>query len=495
METNQRRTLAIAGGLALAVCLCLSVIGLAVSGIIVWNVQSPVGQAEETAVQALPETPTEEVDPPATSPVESPEVDPTEDSGPTQEASETEVETPPPSAGLPAEIASQMDEIEAQVIELRGLEPDGEVERDLLTPEQLREHVVNNLLEDYTEEEARNDTRVLAAMGLLDPDFDLYEFYIELYSEQVAGYYDDETQAMYVIQDRGFEGPQRLTYAHEFVHALQDSTYDLDQGLGYNDEDCEGNWDRCAAVQALIEGDASLAELEWFSNFGTPQDAAELQDFYENYESPVYDQAPAFMREDFIFPYLSGQAFVERLHDRRGWGAVDQAYRHLPVSTEQILHPDRYPDDDPTPVELPDLSATLGEGWEEIDRGVRGEWYIRLILAFGRDEAARLEVLEAEAAAEGWDGDTYAVYFNEEAGQTAMVLRTIWESEAEAGQFARAFREYASARFGDPVVEEGERLGWDSAGEHTQLLISGDTTTWILAPDGEIAQAISAEMP
>jgi len=47
---------------------------------------------------------------------------------------------------------------------------------------------------------------------------------------------------------------------------------------------------------------------------------------------------------------------------------VDAAYADVPVSTEQILHPERYPDDRPASVELADFTHLLGDGWEEIDR-------------------------------------------------------------------------------------------------------------------------------
>jgi hypothetical protein len=214
------------------------------------------------------------------------------------------------SAELPAEIASEMDDIQQQVLTTRGLESSGPVDRDLLTPEQLREHVLNNFLKDYTSEEARNDAIFLAQLGFIEPDFDLEEFFIELYSEQVAGYYDDETKKMYVVRGEGFEGPERLTYAHEYVHALQDQNYDFKNGLNFSDEACDAETERCAALQALIEGDASVSELEWFSENGTQEDLLQIQEFYGNYQSPVFDSAPSFMQEDFIFPYTYGQSFV-----------------------------------------------------------------------------------------------------------------------------------------------------------------------------------------
>ena len=38
----------------------------------------------------------------------------------------------------------------------------------------------------------------------MPPDFDLKQWYTDLYSEQIAGYYDDEIKTMFVVQETGF---------------------------------------------------------------------------------------------------------------------------------------------------------------------------------------------------------------------------------------------------------------------------------------------------
>jgi hypothetical protein len=491
MDPSTRRILIILGVAALVLCLCIGVFAVLGGTLFFWPVQV-TGEAPRVTVEEV--FPTLEIDltPEPATPAPTAETSSTgEPASTTEPGTSPELQDPTaPASELPEDVAEQMDAIEQEVIALRGLSPTGELTRALLTPAELREHVIEDFLEDYTAEEARDDALTLASFGLLEPDFDLYEFYIELFSEQVAGFYDDETKAMYVIQDQGFRGPQRLTYAHEYVHALQDLNYDMESGLQYSDEACEEDSERCAAVQALLEGDASFSEIEWFTNHATAQDAAEIQDFYSNYESPVYDRAPAFMREDFIFPYQAGHTFVEYLHNQGEWQSVDQAYENPPVSTEQILHPERYPDDAPIPVDLPELETALGDGWREIDRGVMGEWYTYLILAYGLDASAQLEITQAQEAAEGWGGDRYVVYFNEDTGQTVMVLRSIWESDSEAEEFSTAFQEYAGSRFGTPSSEQGGISTWEDSTGRTELRRDGDTTTWILAPDQETAQQV-----
>ena len=124
-----------------------------------------------------------------------------------------------------------MDKIEREVIEIRGLQPTHEIERALLSSDQLRENVINDFFGDYTAEDAADDHTELVLLGLISEDFDIYQFYIDLYSEQVAGYYDQETKKMFVVSNESFGGVEKMTYAHEYTHVLQDQAYDLENGL------------------------------------------------------------------------------------------------------------------------------------------------------------------------------------------------------------------------------------------------------------------------
>ena len=401
---------------------------------------------------------------------------------------------PDPTAVLEPDVARSMDQIQEAVKEIRGLYAWEDVPRALLTPDELRQRVIDDFLADYAPEDAQQDVIELSALGLIEPGYDFLDFYTELLSEQVAGFYDNEVKEMYVVQGESFAAPERLTFAHEYVHALQDQNYDIENGLQYNDESCEEDTERCAAIQALLEGDASTVELQWFINYATQKDQQEVLEFYDTYSSPIYDSAPDFMKEDFIFPYTYGQAFVEKLLDDGGWEAVNAAYANLPVSTEQILHPEKYPDDTPVSVELPDLLPTLGDGWEELDRNVMGEWYTYLILAKGSDLGFQLEAETAEDAAAGWGGDAYVIYHHQSSGQTALVVDWLWDRDRDADQFAKAFREYADARFGLNGDEQRDWWVWEVSEATSLLYANDDRTTWIYAPDLATAQAIADAM-
>jgi hypothetical protein len=492
MEKSRRNLIIIAVSISV-ICLCVVAIGVGALGFFfpyerltsVLSTSEPVAFVTEVPT-SIPTIPEREIPTPTPLPTSTPGED-TSEPQPTIQATDTSAPEP-----IPPEIAAQMAQIESEVISLRNLQPSGTVTRALLTRSQLREKIETDFFEDYTPEEASEDSIVLAALGLLEPGFDMFNFYQDLLSEQIAGQYDHTTKEMDVVQGVDFGGPERLTYAHEYAHALQDQNFDIENGLNYTDESCEEDSERCAAVQALLEGDASQLELEWFNNFSTNQDLIDIQNFYAEYESPVYDRAPAFLKEDFIFPYTYGQAFVEYLYNLGGWQAINDAYKNVPITTEQIIHPERYPDDKPENIDIPDLTPLLGEDWIEIDRGVMGEWYTFLILAHGLNPEARLADFEAQAASDGWEGDTYAVYFNEQSGSIVLVMHTSWESVNDAGQFYNAFNKHTTARFGAPTDVQTDRIGWDYPGGYTQLSTQNQFTTWILASDSGMAELISS---
>jgi hypothetical protein len=409
--------------------------------------------------------------------------------GPT---SEKPTKTPYPTSALDSQLTNEINLIQTQVIEERGLQPKHPVPVVLLSPAELRTNVVNDFLATYTEEKTTDDVLELSIIGLLDPGFDLRNLYINLLSEQVAGYYDNETAEMFVVQGQGFQGPEHLTYSHEYTHVLQDQNYNIRNGLNYNDDACKVDSERCAAVQALIEGDATLSQTIWYQYYATDQDKQQISAYYNSLKSPVYDGAPAFLKDDFVFPYNQGATFVQDIYNNGGWAAVDAVYLNPPVSTEQILHPNLYPSDKPIPVDLPDLTTALGKGWREVSRNQMGEWYTYLILARGVNANARLDDTTAAAAAAGWGGDEYLVLHNDATNATAFVMKTVWDTTNDAAEFSSSFEKYATTRFGVKDSQQGVTLTWSYSGGYTTLYHSGDMTIWITAPDASIDQTITS---
>lgn len=433
---------------------------------------------------------------PTIAPTDTPVVQPVSTQIPTAQITTTATQeeptkTPYPTSVLDNAMTNEINLIQSQVIDERGLQPSYQVPVVLLSPDELRQNVVNDFLADYTDEESADDVYELTVIGLLEPGFDLRDLYINLLSEQIAGYYDNEMKEMFVVQGQGFEGPEHLTYAHEFTHVLQDQNYDIKNGLNYNDDACEVDTERCAAIQALIEGDATLSEYTWYQYYATTQDQQQVIQYYNSLKSPVYDSAPAFLKDDFVFPYDQGLTFVQTIHDQGGWAAIDAVYKDPPVSTEQILHPELYPSDTPIPVDLPDVASFLGTDWREISRNQMGEWYTYLILARGANPNSQLDDSTAQSAAAGWGGDEYLVLHDDAQNITAFVMKSVWDSTNDASEFSSALQSSLNGRFGVNATQQGDTFIWDSSSGYSTLYLSADTTIWIVAPDATTAQTIS----
>lgn len=388
--------------------------------------------------------------------------------------------------GANDEANAEMDTIEQQVKDIRGWDSTQPVPRNFYSEDQLRDYNLEWFEKDYSEEEARDDVLSLAAFGLMDPDFDLYNFYIDLYSEGILGMYDDDVQELFIISERGLGAVERGTFAHEYQHALQDQNHGF-EALGWTDEAFDADSQKFAALQAMMEGEAMVVETQWENQYFTQ---ADWDDYYNNAyaepDSAVY-RAPEWLQKDFYFPYIQGMAFVQALYDRGGWAEVDDAYTHIPTSTEQILHLDKY-DAGEAAVEVtaPDLVGILGLDWRVIDTNNQGEWYTTLVLEqfINEDDAAN--------AAAGWGGDRYSVAYNDSTQQTVAAWHLVWDTNADTEEFVDAFKDYGDARF-DTIAEVGDgQICWNTDSVSSCLFYSPNATLWVLAPDQATLDTVRA---
>jgi hypothetical protein len=260
--------------------------------------------------------------------------------------------------------------------------------------------------------------------------------------------------------------------AHEYDHALQDQHFDLDS-LEVKDL-TQG--DRTLARLALIEGDATAVMLDWtLQNLG-PDELGELTGAMSPADEQLLDSMPPILRRQLEFPYLDGYLFVSTLRGGRGYGPVNDAFGQLPVSTEQIMHPEKYPTERPVRVTLPDVAAALGDGWVESYVQTMGEMQLGVWVADGEGGSglAGLQLPNAAAAA-GWGGDRMASLDGPD-GTWAVVWQTDWDSPEDADEFAAA----AEAAMADLDSRHAVLRGADIAGglaAPVLLVIASDQAT------------------
>ena len=400
----------------------------------------------------------------------------------------TEADDPgvsPTSVRPPSGQEAELDEITKRTADIRKLELKTEIKDDYLTREQLRARLTADLNEEYPPALAEQDELFLKALGLLPPDADLRKTLLDLYTEQIAGFYDPATDEMYLVSQGGELGAlEELTYAHEVVHALQDQNFDLEKLIDENKE----NDDADLATRALVEGDATVLQYAYL--IANPALLSQIREGLSGAlpDSPLLDAAPPIISQTLLFSYQEGQIFASRLWREAGWAGVNAAYRRLPASTEQILHPEKYDArDEPKPVRIADLAPTLGAGWKKGIENTMGEFQTRVLLAGGDSQNGQT----AETAAAGWGGDRYAMWTS---GQDEVIVwRSVWDSENDASEFVAALRSYDEGRSKAIYSKQGDGATVTTGEWSARILQSGANTTYVIAPNAELANKAAAQ--
>jgi hypothetical protein len=320
--------------------------------------------------------------------------------------------------------------IENQVEAIRELQHTTTVTPVLLDSAGVRDWLTKANAAQTNHVALANESKLFVHVGLLPAGSDLEQMELDLQAGQVVGFYDPESKGLYVLSDSGGVGPvQKITFSHEYTHALQDQVFGLDK-LAIDTPD---QGDRDLARTALVEGDATLEMTLWSTaNLSIADLLAVVGDSGSAAQAAQLAKAPTILRESLLFPYQDGLAFVQNLYDKGGWAAVDQMYASPPDSTAQILHPDLYTKKvKPVAVSVPAVPATMS-GWKLTMQDTLGELQLRIWLE-GQDPSSATTTAAASAVS-AWAGDRVALYEGP-SGAWAVVLRTTWASAAGATAF------------------------------------------------------------
>lgn len=343
------------------------------------------------------------------------------------------------------DLLEQLQEIESDTSSIRELDALEPVELNFPTRDALRIYLEELLTLSLDDETAAQAERFYIAFGFLEPDTDLRLLYLDLYAQQIGGFYDTETKEMNVILTSGEQPGDRLplleqiVYAHEFVHALQDQHFGLEALLAQ--AEAEDNGDRALATLALVEGDATIVMNTFTQQTIRGREFSALLELLVggvragNLTLPP--GTPDIIAQELTWPYFGGEQFIRQLWEEGGWEIVNAAYDNPPISTEQIYHPDRYlAGEGPVVVALGDASAALGTNWALSDTGVFGEFYLRQWLG------AVLDGDTVNIAATGWGGDTYQIYSANDA--LAWRMHLVWDTDTDQTEFLDALQDYTA---------------------------------------------------
>ena len=390
------------------------------------------------------------------------------------------------------------------------------VKRELAGREQVRKFVETHMREDKDTQRLQRSEASMKKFGLLPQDFDLGKFLVDLLEDQVAGYYDPKTKTVYLLDWVAPEA-QRPVLAHELTHALQDQNFDLDKWLKVHDDQHDnpdnldtGDDEEQSARQAVSEGQGMAVMMDYVleptghSLADTPG-AAEI--FKQNTmdhvgDSPIFANAPMYLREMVIFPYTYGLSFHEDLLTRGGAEmAFAGAFKNPPRDTREIMQPDSYLDGQHVePLRLPKLSDLLRKNYVGYDSGSVGEFNVYILLKqYSGPELA-------EKLSTAWRGGVYYLGRKKDAkppkpdaptpmSDLGLLYVSNWATPEDAGYFAKAYSLWLPKKYKSvaPVAEQKGRA-WTTEQGPVSIEVSGNRVLVMEGFDAATAAAVRAKV-
>lgn len=351
-----------------------------------------------------------------------------------------------------------------KVARVRGLPIKRPVPGQVLEREALSKRIRDMVGEETPDDVLLAQGEMLAALELVPPDYDFIKGALELLGGRVAGFYDPKKGVMVLAGDLS-DAEADETLAHELAHALADQSFPLAPHVEYH----PGQGDRSSAAHAFIEGDATstMFDVMLGSAFEMNEDAVRLAFVASTLLSEVGAKTPKAINSSLVAPYVDGFACIQALRRRGDWRAVDEVWRNLPETTEQLLHIDKLLAREPAEiVTLPSLGPLEKDGYKVVDQDVMGEQGLRILL---EDIGSRNTAKEGAA---GWGGDKALVAQRMVQGkrQIAVAYRLRMDTVIDAGEVATLFEKKYGAK-----CRERKALGpvgWEIKGRDV-LLVSG----------------------
>lgn len=393
-------------------------------------------------------------------------------------------------------LEQQLDEIEAAVSAFRGLYALEETPVRFLSREQAAAHMAMRFRQEYPPDLLDAHYHVYRALDLAEPGLDLGDLLLEFILSRVAGYYDPESETMTVIlpdneaPPDGLAAQQRITYAHEFAHALQDQHFDLSALADRRLETV--SLDYRLALSALVEGDASLVSSFYFDNVDWifEQNRGKTRTALEATASSTAEQPadlPPIIEAELVFAYRIGTEFAAQVILQSDWASINRALRDKPILTaEHIYHPERFlAGEAPITFDAPDPSAILDESWELVYDSSVGEFYLRqhLRTQFSQDNAARL--------AQGWGNDRLQIFVKDSDDEMIWAWRLVWDTARDAERFAAGYRSFLDRRVG---AYSEDRQCWVGDATHCAIRFNSVETRITMASDSSTARALLASL-
>jgi hypothetical protein len=333
-------------------------------------------------------------------------------------------------------LCGEANRIALELTQISGMKLRHPVPCDFITKEKINDFLKKRVKEVAKPEEVRAEELTLKKFGLVPADFDLAGSTVDLLTEQAAAFYDYDRKKLFITETTPSD-TQEPVLAHELSHALADQNFNLARFIRQGRKSDDG----ASARLAVMEGQATWLMSEFLARKtgqtlkNSPALVAMMSNLSENGagQYPVFESAPLYERVTLIFPYTKGMLFQNAVFERDGQEAFEEVFRKPPVSTQQILHPEKYfAGTKPTEPPLPDphlrgYKGLVGGSLGELEHSILLEQYT------GKDRAAELSP--------HWRGSSFELLEKKNFGRVVLLYAVEWDTEGAARQYFGAYRE------------------------------------------------------
>ena len=366
------------------------------------------------------------------------------------------------------QLFSLVDELLSFSSQETGLPIKSTVKRQLTTRAAVESYLKAKFDEDQGSRRLQRDEIVLKKFGLLDRDFSLKPFLLELLKEQIEAYYDAKTKTVNMLDWVDIE-EQKPVLAHELTHALQDQHADLEK---WNDQtpadvlvNASGDSGHLAmdemdtARDAVAEGQATAVMMDYIlkplgkSLVKDPEVLDVVKQQMTGAEnSPVMARAPLLLSESMLFPYREGLSFEQDVWMDQGQAAAFAgAMDRPPTSSWEIINPREYEQKHrPVVPFMPDIHPLVDKLYKPYDIGQVGQLDLHIMTGlFGGEDAAR-SFTPAWNGGLYWAGQLRSAKTQAEQDSTkslALFYLSAWKNAASAQAFAHLYAENLGRKY------------------------------------------------
>jgi len=306
-----------------------------------------------------------------------------------------------------------------KVSEIRGYEPD--VPLKIVT----RDWVVKKWGSSSIDEESLKDGEVFYKSLLLVPSD--FSFKVRKNKEVggfMAFYWENK---IYVVKENFDPDSENAgeVLAHELEHVIQDMYFSIKHDRSFDGDKAYG---------AIVEGDAVL--MGWlYAGKKIDEEVKKTNSSINCNVEPNkgYGKYEGNLNFLYFFPYTFGTKFIAKAYLKGGYKAVDEILRNPPVTTEQILHPEKRNEGfEEVKVDEDDYGFLMADlkDFRLIKDTRMGEFFLYVFLS------THLTDCYSFNAAEGWAGDNLKIF--RKGNEFVFYWKILFDDENEATEFQEA---------------------------------------------------------